>query len=119
MKSYNNDEHRNELLISTSKEFLCFENYDNLDNVTIKIHTNRTVYSNNANSFDKNTYTWDINESNKNNASIQMVIDSEIIDEGIPFWEQNILFIIVAIAMLISLIIYIFVRKRSDKVNKI
>ncbi len=119
MKSYNNDEHRNELLISTSKEFLCFENYDNLDNVTIKIHTNRTVYSNNANSVDKNTYTWDINESNKNNASIQMVIDSEIIDEGIPFWEQNILFIIVAVAMLISLIIYIFVKKRSDKVNKI
>lgn len=119
MKSYNNDEHRNELLISTSKEFLCFENYDNLDNVTIKIHTKRSVYSNNANSVDKNTYIWNITESNKKNASIQMVIDSEIIDEGIPFWEQNILFIIVAITMLISLIIYIFVKKRSDKVNKI
>ena len=119
MNSYNKDEQRDELLISTSKNFLCFDNYDNLDNVTVKIHTKRSVYSNNADFVDKNTYIWNINETNKNNASIQMVINSEIIDEGIPFWEQNVLFIIVAIVMLISLIIYIFVKKRSDKVNKI
>ena len=110
---------RDELLISTSKKFLCFNNYNNLDDVTVNITTKKEVYSNNADSVNGNTYTWYINKDTKDDASIQMVINSEVIDEGIPFWEENLLFIIVCIVLIFSGIVYLFIKRRSDKVNKI
>lgn len=119
MNSYNKDNLRDELLISTSKKFLCFNNYNNLDDVTVNITTKKEVYSNNADSVNGNTYTWYINKDTKDDASIQMVINSEVIDEGIPFWEENLLFIIVCIVLIFSGIVYLFIKRRSDKVNKI
>ncbi len=119
MNSYNKDNLREELLISTSKNFLCFDTYNNLDDVTVNITTKKEVYSNNADSVNGNTYTWYINRDTKDDASIQMVIDSEIIDEGIPFWEENLLSIIVCVILIFSGILYLFIRRHSNKVNKI
>lgn len=114
-----NDNDDYKLILSTNKKFNCFDLYDNLDDVTVNITTKKEVYSNNADSVNGNTYTWYINKDTKDDASIQMVINSEVIDEGIPFWEENLLFIIVCIVLIFSGIVYLFIKRRSDKVNKI
>lgn len=106
------------LIISTNKKFNCFDLYDNLDEVVVNITTKKKVYDNNADSVSGNTYTWYINRDTKDDASINMVLDGNI-DKSLSFWEKNLLFIIVSFVLIIGIIVYLFVKRRSDKVNKI
>ena len=111
-----NDDYK--LILSTSKKFNCFDLYDNLDDVTINISTKKKVYDNNADSVNDNTYTWYINKDTKDDASISIVMDGNI-DKSLSFWEKNILFIVALCMFLIGLIIYLFLKSRNNKVNKI
>lgn len=60
------------ITISTSSQFLPFAKYENLDAVTVKIKTNHRVYSHNADSVDKYTYTWNITRDNYEDKAIQI-----------------------------------------------
>lgn len=113
-----NDNDNYKLILSTSKKFNCFDLYDNLDDVTINISTKKKVYDNNADSVNGNTYTWYINKDTKDDAAISIVMDGSI-DKSLSFFEKNILFIIILGVLFIGLIIYLIIKKRSDKVNKI
>lgn len=112
------DDGNYKLILSTSKEFKCFDLYDNLEDVTISILTKKKVYDNNADSVSGNTYTWYINEDNKDDVSISMVIDGNI-DNSLSFIEKNLLFLITIGVFLVGGLIYIILKKRSDKVDEI
>lgn len=118
MNSYDEEEQRDELLISTSKKFLCFDSQEGLDNVTVRIKTKREVYSSNADSVDGNTYIWNITKDDKDDASIQMVVSSEI-EDSLSFWEKNMLFLIAIGIFIVGGIVYIILKKHSDKVDEI
>lgn len=119
MNNHDNVDDRDELVLSTSKKFLCFDNFEDLDNVIIKIKTKREVFSNNADSVDGDTYIWNITEANKDDAAISMVMSSEIVANKLSFFEKNALFIIVLSVFIVGGIIYILMKKRSEKVNEI
>lgn len=119
MDTYNELENRNELIISTSKKFLYFDIRDELESVTIKIHTKREVYDHNADSVDNDTYIWNINKNNKNDAAIIMKLSSEIIAKNIPVWERSLLGIICLGIFILVFIVYIIMKNRSRKVDKI
>lgn len=119
MDSYNEEEKRDELLLSTSNKFLCFDQFDNLDSVVIKIKTKRDVYFNNADNVIGNTYIWNITEGNLDDATINMVLSSEIIGSKLSFWERNALFLISLGVVLLIVIVYKYLKKRSEKINEI
>lgn len=103
-----------EMYISTSDEFLCFDNYNNLDDVTVTISSYYKLLYTNADEYGDNKYIWHIDKNNKNNKSIVLRLDSTTIDktlsEKIHDWiEKNtILVIFVGIFLVIFLIILIF-----------
>ena len=119
MNNYNQVDKRNELLLSTSKEFLCFDSYDNLDSVTVKIHTSRKVYDNNANSVKGNDYIWNINRENYKDATIYMAIDSDKVDNKVSFIEKHILLILIGLLIIAGIVLFIILRKRSEQKNEI
>lgn len=106
----------NRLILSTSKKFKCFDEYDNLDDVTVNITTKKKVYDNNADSVDGNTYTWHISEENKDNASINIIIDGST-DSSLSFVEKNMFLIILIGIFVLGLITYFIVKKHSEAVN--
>jgi len=119
MDNYNKEEKRDELLLSTSNKFLCFDQFDNLDSVVIKIKTKRDVYFNNADNVIGNTYIWNITEGNLDDATINMVLSSQIIGSKLSFWERNALFLISLGVVLLIVIVYKYLKKRSEKINEI
>lgn len=72
------------IIISTSSEANCFTKYPPLKNVKVNIKVDRPVISNNADSVNGNTYTWNINKSNAKNKSINIILDNSIITEEEP-----------------------------------
>ncbi|MDE5586818.1 MAG: hypothetical protein K2I72_00420, partial [Bacilli bacterium] len=60
------------VILSTSNKNLCFEMYDILEDITIKLKTNHEVESHNADEVVDGEYIWKINKNNYNNKSIQL-----------------------------------------------
>lgn len=82
-KCYNNlttTNYNNSIIISTSSNAICFDNYPNLNNVIVNITVDRNVISNNADSVSGKTYTWQLNKNNANNKSVNMVLDKKSIE---------------------------------------
>ena len=109
----------NKLVLSTSRGFLCFENYPELESVNVKITTKREVYSNNADYIEGNTYIWNITEGNKDDIYINMSLSSEPIEKKISFWEKNLLLILVISVIVVGTVVYLIFKKRSEKINEI
>ena len=118
MDYFNKNEQRNELLISTSKKFLCFDTNESLEEVTVRIHTKRKVYDNNADEVKGKTYIWHINKNNKDDRAIIMKVSSSKSDR-LSFWERNMIFIVFIVVFIVGLIIYLIGKKRSGRINKI
>ena len=75
-----------ELLLSTSNKFLCFKNYDNLDEVKIIITSKYKLKNTNADNVNGHNYIWNINKSNYSNKNIYLLLD--ITDIDLTFWER-------------------------------
>lgn len=119
MNYFNEEKNRNELILSTSNKFLCFDYQDTLDDVTVKIHTKRKVYNNNADEIKNNTYIWNINRDNRNDKAIIMSMESSLLDDGLSFWERNAFLLVLGCLLIIGLLVYYFMSKRSKRVDKI
>lgn len=63
------------MTISTSKEFLCIENFDKLYEVKINIKTKYNVEKNNADEVSNNVYSWTITKNNFDDKSLYIKID--------------------------------------------
>lgn len=65
---------RDGIVISTSTKNLCFEMYDILEEIKVKVKTNHEVESHNADEVVNGEYIWKINGGNYNNKSIQLTL---------------------------------------------
>ena len=68
-------------VISTNSQVNCFDKYPTLIKVTINITVDRPVISNNADSINGSTYTWELNKESKNKA-INLVLDDSASQEN-------------------------------------
>lgn len=67
---------KDEYILSTSFVNRCFEEYPLMDKLEINITTDMKVTSHNADRVNGNTYTWKITESNYDNKSISLAMQS-------------------------------------------
>lgn len=72
VKSYENS-----IVISTNNKVSCFDKYPTLTMVKVNITTDKNVTSNNADSVNGNTYTWNLTKNNSSDKSINMIIDNK------------------------------------------
>lgn len=109
--------------ILTSKEFKClsYEGYQT-DEVTIKFKTNHKVISSNADYVDGSTYIWIIDENNSQNKPIEIKLAKETNnndDEKKDNKKQENIFVTIAVALIFILILIgLYIRKKSKKINK-
>ena len=115
-----NDE---ELTLSSSKEFKLFKEYDTLDEVKITIETNYKVLSNNADEVNKHRYTWYLTKENAYGKGIYMKVNPS--KEDLTFIEKLLrgdyfnIFTITLFIALIGFTIYLFLKKKSNSIDKI
>lgn len=108
--------------ISTSKDFLCFnDDYPLLEQVNINITTKYKVLDNNATAVDGNTYRWVINKRNADNSQIiiKFQTESDNIFDNLINEDNKFLIIIIGILGIIGIIIVSYVYLKSRKNNKI
>lgn len=121
---YNENNFINSKILKT-----CFENftYENKDNkyylkaeggfgcsyapeTIINIKTDYKVLANNANKINKNTYTWTINDTNKNNLDMFIIISKE--KEKSNNWSTIKTISLIILLLLSALCIYLVKKKR-------
>jgi len=122
MKTKNKETENEQLLLSTSKEFKCFDIYDGLEEVTIKITSRYKLLETNADKSENYTYTWNINKLNYQDRAIYLLLD--ITDRDETWWEkfQKTGFYkygIFIIIILLAFIIYKLFKKYSEMRDKI
>lgn len=79
----------NRIVISTSSNAKCFENHPPLTNIKINIKVDKKVISNNADGINGNTYTWNINKSNAEDKSINLILENQSSDNSNNNNENN------------------------------
>lgn len=110
-------------VLSTSKEFLLFDKYDNLEEVKVTINTTYKVLSNNADEVNKHNYTWIITKDNAYGKGIYLKVDTS--KEDLTFYEKLIrgdylnMFTLSLVILFIGFIIYTLVKRRDKKINKV
>lgn len=109
------------LTISTSRNNLCFEQYKNLDKISISVSVDEKEYklvSSNADKIENGKYYWEINRQNYSDKSILIELEEL---EAVRKRQNAMYFLIgfIAIICIIIGIIYLIVRKRSEDTNKI
>ena len=115
-------EEKDNIIISTSLENLCFNEYPILDGITINLKTNHKVVSSNASSVKGYHYTWNINRENKDDAAILITLKK---DDYIFNYENEVVkkiiyfIIIIGIILSVSGICYFYFRKKNKRVNEI
>lgn len=115
-----NDE---ELTLSSSKEFKLFEDYDTIEEVKITIETNFKVLSNNADEVNRHKYTWYLTKDNAYGKGIYLKVNPS--KEDLNFFEKlrrgdyfNSFTVTIFIAC-IGAVIYLFLKKKSNNIDKI
>ena len=111
-----------ELLITTSNEFLCFNEYEELENLTIKINSNYKLINTNADKIDKHNYYWYINKNNKDNKKIVLRLNTRKLSLSIieKLMESSyfVPLFLIGITLIIIFIIYML-KKIGEGRNKI
>ena len=112
-----------ELLLSTSKEFLCFERYDTLEDVTVSITSKYKLKDTNADEVNGHTYRWFITKGNADNKYLYLLLDTTV--RELTLWDRimegeftNTFTIFLAIALIGGFILFLL-KKKGDRKNKI
>lgn len=67
------------IIISSSSNITCFDNYPNLNSIKINVKVDKPVTSNNADNINGNIYTWIINKGDSSKP-INLVLDNSTDD---------------------------------------
>ena len=119
----NKDTKRAELLLSTSNKFLCFEKYDNLDDVKVTITSKYKLKDTNADEVEKHKYTWNITRDNASNKYLYLLLDTT--NRDLTLWEKILegeytnIFTVSLLIFLVGLFIYFILKKKGDWKNRV
>lgn len=110
------------LILSTSKEFLCFDKFEVLEDVTVTITSRYKLVNTNADSSDNYTYVWNITKDNYRDRSIYLELD--LTDRKETWWEkfQKTGFYRYGVIIVIFVILFMgfrFFKKYSERRDKI
>ena len=112
-----------ELLLSTSREFLCFDKYDNLDDVTVTITSKYKLKETNADEVSRHTYRWFINKGNAKDKYLYLLLNTG--EKDLNLWERilegdftNTFTIFLAVFLIGGIIIFLF-KKKGDRRNRV
>ena len=110
----------NNITLSTSRNNLCFDIYDNLEEINIIINFDAKKYeviTHNADQEEKGKYYWNINSSNYNNKSVVIELEEkEIKNNQYYAWA---LIGIITVIIVCLLIVCLIARKKNQSKNKI
>lgn len=113
-----NDDGKDDYTVfSTMGNFIPFERYNTLENVTIKITCLFKMISHNADKVDGNTYIWNFTKDNVKD--INLVYDTNSVIDKRNFFEKNSMFTFFVGVILIFGIIYFIIKRISLNKNKI
>ena len=113
------------VVLSTGELLTAFENYSNLNTVTINIKTNNKVVKNNADEVNGDTYTWVVNRENYNNKSIYFEFKesnkSDTEKQQMSDIQKTLLFlgIIIGAVVLVVVVILLFVYAKNRHNNRL
>lgn len=119
---FNIIEKDDEIIFSTSLENKCFNEYSNLDIITVNLKTNHKVVSSNADIVNGYHYTWNISKEEKDDAAILITIKK---DEYIFNYENEFIKKIMYIGGFIGIILgvsgftYIYFKNKRNRLNEI
>lgn len=110
------------IIISTGEKFKLFEQFNNLENVTVNITTNHKVVDDNADEVNGNTYTWHITEGNADDKSIYLELTKEEYIDGTGEHSSSVIMIIVVVILAIAgigALIYLYLKRKHQKSNEL
>lgn len=119
---FNMIEQEDELVLSTSLENLCFQEYPMLDNITIHLKTNHKVVSHNADIVDGYHYTWNLTRDQKEDSAILLTIkkDEYIFNYENEFLKKVMYFVVfTGIILSVSSICYLYIKNKRNQMNEI
>ena len=108
-----------ELLVSTSNEFLCYNDYEELDKVKVIIKSNYKYLDSNADEIDGDKYIGYINKENKNNKQILLRLDTTESSNKRTLFSSNVMFIFFFLIIILVLIVILFFKIISIQRNKV
>lgn len=125
VKSYDHDDdgYTDYMLLTTDDNFLLFNRLDEVDMIVVNITCDYEVISSNADEVNKNVYSWYITPDNI--PTISFVFDPEQVVDHRSFWEKFLdgnsytVFAVFFGIFLLAGLIYLVIKKRSDKVDAI
>ena len=103
-------------IISTVGDFNCFEYYNDLDHVQVKITSHYKLVDTNADEIDGHNYIWNINKSQPDKG-IYIELDTKTTKKSIL--ETKELLYIGGVVLLIGLIAFIVIKAKVNKNNNI
>lgn len=102
-----------EIILKTSNKFLCKEYYEDVDNLTLTIKTDKQIISSNADTKTGNKHTWTITKNNYKNKPIEIRIDRQ--NSSPKETEKKKIFntkqILIIILFIFLIIVYIINKK--------
>lgn len=109
----------NEIVLKAS-DFKIFDNYDDMESLTINIKSDYHVKSNNADIINKNVYTWKIDSENYDTKKISITFQKKnAIEKLISGSDIIVIIVTIMILLLIGFSIYRFLVNSYKKKNTI
>ncbi len=113
----------NNLILSTSREFLGFDVYDNLDEVKVTLSSTYKLNETNADEVEGHNYIWYITRENANNKYLYLSLDTSV--RNLTLWEKILegeytnIFTVSVLLFIVGMGIYWFFKKKSERRDKI
>ncbi len=109
----------NVFMLSTTSEFLPFDSYPNLDEVKITITSNYEFIKCNGDVVGKHECIWNVNKDNAYNKNILLRLDTTKRRKTINDFINTEVFILLGIFVVVTLVVGIYIYKKSGMKNKI
>ena len=121
-KYFNVIEEEETIIISTSLENKCFNEYTSLNSITVNLKTNHKVVSSNADIVKGYHHTWNLTRENKDDAAISITLkkDEYIFNYENEFVKKILTIIIIAgIIVGVSSVTYLLFKNKRKNLNEI